>query len=78
MSPTRIVSFFLEKLTPDDLTANGGEMIFPVRRGDERVFEWSGFGASYDGFDSVDVAVLLSESWPVGDAAPTLLSSKRN
>ncbi len=51
----------------------GGEVMFPVRRGDRRVFEWSTFGDSYDGIGTPEVAFMISESWAPGDAAPTLL-----
>ncbi|APR75605.1 Hypothetical protein A7982_00951 [Minicystis rosea] len=53
---------------------DGGEVIFPVRRGDRRMFEWSTFGDSYDGPGSPEVAFMISESWPPGDARPTIIA----
>lgn len=52
----------------------GGEVMFAVRRGDRRMFEWSTFGDSYEGPGSPEVAFMISESWPPGDAAPTLIA----
>ncbi|MFT3772648.1 MAG: hypothetical protein QM820_45230 [Minicystis sp.] len=51
----------------------GGELIFPVRRGNRRVFEWSTFGDSYEGPGSPEVAFMISESWLPGEAAPTII-----
>jgi hypothetical protein len=55
----------------------GGEIVFPVRRGDRRVLEWSTFGDGYNGPESIDVAFLLSESWVADEPGPVILTSFR-
>ena len=49
-------------------------MMFPVRRGDARVFEWSIFGDSYEGVGAPEVGFLVSESWAPGDPAPVIIA----
>ena len=65
------VSLFIDP--PGSWVPPGGEVMFPVRRGDRRVFEWSTFGDSYEGVGAPEVAFRISESWAPGDAAPTIL-----
>jgi hypothetical protein len=55
------------------LFSRGGEILFAVRRGDARVFEWSTFGESYEGPGFPTLAFMVSESWAPGEAAPTLI-----
>jgi hypothetical protein len=54
--------------------SRGGEILFAVRRGDARVFEWSTFGDSYDGVGFPTLAFMVSESWAPGEAAPTIIT----
>lgn len=51
----------------------GGEIVFPVRRGDRRVFEWSTFGDSYEGVGFPVLAFLISESWAPDEPAPVII-----
>jgi hypothetical protein len=67
------VGLFLDPLRNELESPQGGEIVFPARRGDRRVFEWSTFGDAYDGPGSPTVAFLISEAWLSGDGAPTLL-----
>ena len=49
-----------------------GEVIFPVRRGDRRVFEWIDFDFGfYEGW-GVDSAFLIEESWVEGAKNPEI------
>ncbi len=67
------VSLFLDPGPNGSPAPPGGEVLFPVRRGDRRVVEWSTFGEAYEGFGFPEVAFLISESWPPGDPGPTLI-----
>jgi hypothetical protein len=48
------------------------EVVFPVRRGDGRVFQIAQFGEGYDGPIGWNTGVLVSESWVDGEAAPII------
>ncbi len=65
------VSLFLDPA--GNFVPPGGEVMFPVRRGDRRLIEWSTFGESYEGAGTPEVAFMISESWPPGDPAPTIV-----
>jgi hypothetical protein len=67
------VNLFIDKAPENRATPPGGEAMFPVRRGDRRVFEWSTFGDTYDGIGTPEVAFLISESWAPGDPAPIIV-----
>jgi hypothetical protein len=68
------VVMFLDPPQWDNGPPSGGEVVFPVRRGDRRMFEWSTFGESYEGPGSPEVAFMISESWPPGDPGPTIIA----
>jgi hypothetical protein len=53
----------------------GGEILFAVRRGDRRVFEWCTFGDSYEGPGEPLVAFQISEDWVGEEERPTLVAS---
>lgn len=54
--------------------AEGGEIVFPVRRGDRRVIEWLTVEFGYKGANSLNPFFVLSESWLPGEERPTLLA----
>lgn len=51
----------------------GGEVLFPVRRGDRRVVQLLSFGAGYEGPFTQLPALVVQESWLAGEERPTLL-----
>lgn len=46
------------------------EVIFPLRRGDGRIFQIGQFGPGWDGPIGWNVAYTISEQWVEGEAAP--------
>ncbi len=52
--------------------ASFAELIFPVRRGDGRVFQVAQFGPGYDGPLGWNVVLIVSEVWPAGEPAPII------
>lgn len=52
----------------------GGEVMFQVRRGDRRVFEWSTFGEAYEGPGFPQLGFVVSESWAPDEPAPTIIA----
>jgi hypothetical protein len=67
------VLLYLKLHDKDATIPEGGEIIFPVRRGDRRVFEWSTFGDTYEGVGSPEVALVFSESWTADELGPTII-----
>jgi hypothetical protein len=53
-------------------TPRTAEVIFPVRRGDGRLFQVGQFGEGYDGPVAWNLAYTVSEQWIEGARAPTL------
>jgi len=51
-------------------TLSSAEVIFPVRRGDGRLFQLGQFGEGYDGPIAWNLAFTISEQWIEGDRAP--------
>ncbi len=51
-------------------TLRSAEVIFPVRRGDGRLFQIGQFGPGYDGPVAWNLAFTLSEQWIEGESAP--------
>jgi hypothetical protein len=72
------VALFIDPPPQEQQTPPGGEVVFAVRRGDRRVFEWSTFGDSYEGPGSPEVAFLISEAWVTGDAGPSIIIHRVN
>jgi hypothetical protein len=69
------VTLFVDPPPKDGSPASpGGEIVFPVRRGDRRVFEWSMFGESYEGIGFPQLAFLISESWAPDEPAPVIIA----
>jgi hypothetical protein len=67
------VALFIDAPQFENGSPPGGEIVFAVRRGDRRVFEWSTFGESYEGPGSPEVAFLISEAWVSGDPGPSII-----
>jgi hypothetical protein len=70
---------------PEDVTArldpimeewnpfpNGAEIVFPVRRGDRRVFEWLGVEFGYRGANTATSFLVISEAWMPWEEKPTV------
>jgi hypothetical protein len=51
-------------------TLRSAEVIFPLRRGDGRLFQIGQFGEGYDGPVAWNLAFTISEQWIEGDGAP--------
>ncbi len=52
----------------------GGDIVFPVRRGDRRMIEWSTFGDSYEGVGTPELDFMISESWAPEDPGPMIVA----
>lgn len=50
----------------------GADIVFPARRGDRRIFEIDQQTYAYKNYAAWEPAVVVTESWLDGDAAPTL------
>jgi hypothetical protein len=69
------LSLHLDPLKEEfDSFANGGEIVFPVRRGDRRVIEWLTVEFGYKGANSLTPFFVLSESWLPFEERPTILA----
>ncbi|MDC3961090.1 hypothetical protein [Polyangium jinanense] len=68
------VSIKLDPVGADEFIPfpQGGEVVFPVRTGDRRVFEWIGVEFGYKGMTSASSFLILSESWLPWDEGPTI------
>src|SRR6185437_13229155 len=64
------VGFFLVPPRSGDMAPMAGDIVFPVRRDDRRMIEWSTFGDSYDGVGTPEFDFMISESWAPGDPGP--------
>jgi hypothetical protein len=53
-------------------TPRAAEAIFPVRRGDGRLFQVGQFGEGYDGPVAWNLAFTVSEQWLAAEAAPVI------
>lgn len=51
----------------------GGEVLFPVRKGDRRVVQFLSFGPGYEGPFTQLPALVVQELWPEGTDRPVLL-----
>lgn len=58
----------------EDFEPNTGELVFAVRRGDRRLFEWLRIEFGYQGMTSTGTMFILSEVWLPGDDKPTLIA----
>ncbi|EYF03753.1 hypothetical protein [Chondromyces apiculatus] len=70
---TEGVAFWITPPKDSDLT-RGGEVMFPVRRGDRRAFQILTFGPGYDGPFTLLPAIVLQEQWLEDDPEPTIIA----
>lgn len=50
----------------------GGEIVFAVRKGDRRLFEWQTVEFGYRGANSVNSLLVISEMWLPGEEKPVI------
>ncbi len=69
------VSMAMDQI-PDEWSTfpDGGELVFPLRRGDRRLIEWTGVEFGYKGANSAIPALLISETWLPGEDKPTVIA----
>jgi hypothetical protein len=65
-------SFWLAPPKPGEPAPESGEVIFPMRPGDRRIFELFSFGETYGG-SMVSPGLVLQEHWIAGEPAPTVV-----
>jgi hypothetical protein len=69
------VYMYLDPIPQDwGIFAEGGELVFPVRRGDRRLFEWQGVEWGYKGANSAINWLVISETWLPGEDKPLLIA----
>jgi len=51
----------------------GGEIVFAVRKGDRRLFEWQGVEFGYHGSNTVNSFLVISELWLSGEEKPVII-----
>lgn len=51
----------------------GAEMVFAVRKGDRRLFEWQSIEFGYKGANSATSFLVISEMWLPGEEKPTII-----
>ncbi len=56
------------------LFPEGGEIVFPVRKGDRRLFEWQSVEFGYKGSNSVTSFIVISELWLPGEEKPVIVA----
>lgn len=52
----------------------GAEMVFAVRKGDRRLFEWQSIEFGYKGANSATSFLVISEMWLPGEEKPTIIA----
>lgn len=52
----------------------GAEMVFAVRKGDRRLFEWQSIEFGYKGANSATSFLAISEMWLPGEEKPTIIA----
>ncbi|UQA54558.1 hypothetical protein [Polyangium aurulentum] len=65
-------SFWLSPPKPGEPSPEAGEVMFPMRPGDRRIFELFSFGETYGG-SMVSPGLVLQEYWLAGEPAPTVV-----
>ncbi|MDI1444557.1 hypothetical protein [Polyangium sp. 6x1] len=68
------VSIKLDPVGTDEFIPfpEAGEIVFPVRPGDRRAFEWLGVEFGYKGMTSASTFLVISESWLSWEEGPTI------
>ncbi|AUX43515.1 hypothetical protein SOCE26_049640 [Sorangium cellulosum] len=72
---TEGVAFWIDPPRGGSELPRGGEVMFPIRRGDRRVIQILTFGPGYDGPFTLLPAIVVQEHWLEGDPAPTVTAS---
>jgi hypothetical protein len=68
----RGVSMWMREPPAGSPAPEAAEVIFPIRPGDRRIFEFFSFGETYGG-SMVSPGLLLQEYWIEGASAPTIV-----
>lgn len=64
----------LDQITEEWMSfPEGAEMVFAVRKGDRRLFEWQSIEFGYRGANSATSFVTISEMWLPGEEKPTIM-----
>ncbi|WP_437538917.1 hypothetical protein WME79_22715 [Sorangium sp. So ce726] len=69
------VAFWIDPARGGSELPRGGEVMFPIRRGDRRVIQILTFGPGYDGPFTLLPAIVIQEQWLEDEPAPTVTAS---
>ncbi|WP_437747481.1 hypothetical protein WMF39_22245 [Sorangium sp. So ce1504] len=69
------VAFWIDPPRGGSELPRGGEVMFPIRRGDRRVIQILTFGPGYDGPFTLLPAIVIQEQWLEDEPAPTVTAS---
>ncbi|KYF74227.1 hypothetical protein [Sorangium cellulosum] len=72
---TEGVAFWIDPPRGGSELPRGGEVMFPLRRGDRRVIQILTFGPGYDGPFTLLPAIVVQEQWLDDEPAPTVTAS---
>ncbi|WP_437767257.1 hypothetical protein WMF27_20155 [Sorangium sp. So ce281] len=72
---TEGVAFWIDPPRGGSELPRGGEVMFPIRRGDRRVIQILTFGPGYDGPFTLLPAIVIQEQWLEDEPAPTVTAS---
>ncbi|XYI03707.1 hypothetical protein ACMHYB_29660 [Sorangium sp. So ce1128] len=72
---TEGVAFWIDPTRGGSELPRGGEVMFPIRRGDRRVIQILTFGPGYDGPFTLLPAIVVQEQWLDDEPAPTVTAS---
>ncbi|XXY50049.1 hypothetical protein WME91_02720 [Sorangium sp. So ce269] len=72
---TEGVAFWIDPPRGGSELPRGGEVMFPIRRGDRRVIQILTFGPGYDGPFTLLPAIVVQEQWLDDEPAPTVTAS---
>jgi hypothetical protein len=74
VGPTTDVELFIYAKSIDNLWAepNGGDVVFPLRKGEAYLFQFFEVSENYEGF-GVSQSMLVDVSWSGGRKAPTVV-----
>jgi hypothetical protein len=66
----------LDPFLPENvgLAPEGGDLIFAVRKGDRRLFEWLHMTFGYGGMNNANSFLVISEMWLPGEEKPTIIA----
>ena len=69
------VAFWIDPPRGGSELPRGGEVMFPIRRGDRRVIQILTFGPGYDGPFTLLPAIVIQQQWLDDEPAPTVTAS---